>query len=157
MFKSSILILLSIFMSGCMSTFHTKPYVAYENKHHPLSDTSVFTTDGGMGNSISQILSVNGVETSCWEVGCPIWVRVKPGVNKFTVKLSVYDNGIASYKVGVTEVTINDMKPKHVYKAKFDVVDREFKTMIEDLGENPEYGIHLGLEGFNKQYYPVEF
>lgn len=155
--KSSILIVLAILMSGCMSTFHTKPYVTYENKNHPLSNTSVFTTDGFLGNSNGQILSVNGVETSCWEVGCPIWVRVKPGTNKFTVSLSVYDNGIASYKVGVTEVVINEMKPKNVYKAKFDVVNTEFKVSIEDLGENSEYGIHLGLEGVNKKFYPVKF
>ena len=157
MIKSSTLIVLAILMSGCMSTFHTKPYVTYENKNHPLSNTSVFTTDGFVGNSNAQILSVNGVETSCWEVGCPIWVRVKPGTNKFTVRLSVYDNGVASYKVGVTEVVVNEMKPKHIYKAKIDVVEREFKTSIEDLGENSEYGIHLGLEGVNKKFYPVQF
>ena len=157
MIKNISLIILTTIIAGCMSTFHAKPFVSYQDKSHPIADTAVFTTDGFVANSNGQILTVNGVETSCWEVGCPIWVRVKPGTNKFTVRLSVYDNGISSYKQGVTEVIIHDMQSKHVYKAEFHVINSEFSTSIKDLGLHSDYGIYLGLEGVNRKFYPVEF
>ena len=144
-------------LSGCMSTFHQQPYGAYSNKQHPLSDTAVFSTAGLAGNTLGQIVAVNGVETSCWEVGCPIWVRVLPGDNVFRLRFSIYDNGIASYKQGEGEFKVVDMKAKHVYEAVFSTDGKIFTMTPRDLGENPSYSVTLGLKGYNQESFPVRF
>ena len=66
--------------AGIRSGFHEKPYVTYSDKNHPLSDTAVFSTiahpRGIVASGWGQIISVDGKKTSCWKVGCPVWVRV---------------------------------------------------------------------------------
>ena len=151
-----IVVILAFSTSACMSTFHTKPYVMYSDTSRPLSDTVVFSTAGFVGNANGQILSVDGKETSCWEAGCPIWVRVAPGDHKFKIRLSIYD-GVSSYRQGEAEFTAIGMKPRHVYEAQFRVEGNRFHVSEKDLGENPEYGMTLGLKGVNQKFFRVVF
>ncbi len=130
--------------AGIRSHFHDKPYVMYSDKNHPLSDTAVFSTIGRGG----QIFSVDGKKTSCWKVGCPVWVRVLPGEHKIKVGLGSY------YLSDKSEVTVV-MKPRHVYEAEFLPIEHDkFEVTAQDLGENPEYGIKLGLP---QKYFRVQF
>lgn len=151
-----LVVMLMLSTSACMSTFHTKPYVMYSDSSRPLSDTAVFSTAGFVGSANGQILSVDGKETSCWEVGCPIWVRVVPGDHKFKIRLSIHDS-VSSYRQGETEFTVTGMKPRHVYEAQFHVEGNRFRVSEKDLGENPEYGMTLGLKGVNQKYFRVSF
>ncbi len=49
------------------------------------------------------------------------------------------------------------MKPRHVYEAQFHVEGNRFRVSEKDLGENPEYGMTLGLKGVNQKYFRVSF
>ncbi|WKC35835.1 hypothetical protein QYM18_15310 [Ectopseudomonas chengduensis] len=156
MFRAFI-IPLFLGLSGCMSKFHQQPYITYADETHPLSDTAVFSTAGFVGNTSGQIVAVNGKKTSCWEVGCPIWVRVLPGNNVFTLRFSVYDNGISSYKQGQADFEVPDMKAKHLYEAVFLHNGNGFSMTPKDLGEKPAYSVVLGLKGYNQKAFPVRF
>jgi hypothetical protein len=152
--RSARLSLVALCLSAC--AFHQAPYVMYTDKSHPWSDTAVFSTRGTKGNALGQIVSVDGVETSCWQVGCPIWVRVLPGSHTFELRLSIYDNGIDSYLRGDGSFEVKGMQPRHVYEANFLVSpERDHFTMqASDLGENPDYGVTLYL---SHTYYRVRF
>ena len=145
-----------LMLAGC--AFHTKPYVAYEGSHQ-LSNTSVLSVGAGDGNSLAGIAKADGKGTSCAQAGCPYWVRVLPGKHTFQISYKIFDNGIASHRVGETELTLDDMKPKHVYEVRFEATaDKSgFRATATDLGENPEYGITLGLKGANQKYHRVSF
>jgi hypothetical protein len=139
-----------------MATFHQTPFVTYQG-NHPLSDTAVFSMINRQsgGNDLGQILNVDSIKTSCWKVGCPIWVRVLPGDHAFIIRYSVF-YGLGQ-KSGVASVDIQDMKPRHVYQANFIDNSNSFRVAYEDLGENPKYGITLGLKGYNQSYFPLQF
>ncbi len=118
------------------------------------SDTAVLSVRGTQGNTIDQIKAVDGIPTTCWEVGCPWWVRVAPGGHTFTVSYTIMNNGITSYLRGETEVSLPDMKPKHVYEVRFLVSPDQkfFKGVPIDLGESPDYGVMI-----RATYHRVEF
>lgn len=155
--RSLLLLIPLVLVSGCMSTFHTQPYVAYADTQHPKSATSVFSSSGLNGNTLGQIVAVDGAQTSCWKVGCPIWVRVLPGDHVFTVNYSIYDNGISSHRTGTAEVRITAMQPRHVYEVRYEVMGDKFRAFAKDLGEDPDYGIYVGLQGVNQKRYRASF
>jgi len=136
-------------LSGC--AFHTAPFVTYSDPGRPLSDTSVFSVRGFQaGGALSQIYAVDGAATSCWQVGCPIWVRVLPGSHSFHIKYSIFNNGIASHLVGEADVEVKDMKARHVYLMTSVAAAnlKTFSTATKDLGENPDYVVHVsGVRG----------
>jgi hypothetical protein len=136
---------------GLRSSYHEKPYVMYDDKDHPLADTAVFAVirHGGYG---SRIQKVDGKKPHCGIVGCPLWVRVLPGSHVFEVNLDILNT--FPRKHGTAELTVSDMKPSHLYDAQFHIEDKKFRVTAEDLGENPDYGVKLGL---NAKYYRVEF
>ena len=144
-----------VFVSGCMSTFHTQPYVAYTDAQHAKSDTSVISTSGLNGSALGQIVAVDGIKTSCWKVGCPIWVRVVPGDHVFTVSYGIYGSG--SHATGTTDLRVTAMQPRHVYEVRFQTSGDRFGASVEDLGEDPDYGIHVGLQGVNQKRYRASF
>ena len=132
--------------SGC--AFHNTPFIAYADKTHPLSDTSVFSiVPQGASSPLRGkvgITDIDGVPTSCIEAGCPRWVRVLPGDHTFTV---AFFGG----------VKVTGMKPRHVYVAQFRTIEPLAVVSVEDLGENPDYGFTLGATGVNQKYYRVGF
>jgi hypothetical protein len=132
-------------LAGCASTFHQAPFIAYEDKSRPLSDTSVFSALDKDRRSESRIARVDGVPTSCFQVGCPYWVRVPPGRHVFTVNYLV--PGLSSSKYADVEVIVEDMKPRHVYRATYIGDGASVAASVQDLGENPDYGIPLYLDG----------
>jgi hypothetical protein len=144
-----------LLLSGCMSTFNAQPYVTYSDARHPQSDTSVLTTSGMNGGGLGQVAAVDGVKTSCWKVGCPIWVRVLPGDHVFTVTYGMY--GAGSSRTGTTDVRVTGMQPRHVYEVRFQTNGDQFAASVEDLGEDPDYGIYIGLQGVNQKRYRASF
>lgn len=101
-------------------------------------------------------MSVDGVETSCWKAGCPGWVRVPPGNHVFKIRFNVY-HGINYYQQGEKDLLISHMEAKHIYDTVFTYQDDKFSVVHRDLGEEPEYGLNVGLKGLNRRYVPVRF
>lgn len=160
--------------SGCASFSDVQPYITYQDRSTSLSDTSVFSTiepdaRGGGG----QILRVDGVNTqeACLAIGqpgCTLWARVLPGNHTFIVEYRKYTDpavtvgtvlatGFMFWKVGTAEVTIPDMKPRHVYVAQYSVENNKLTVTVKDLGEDPDHGMALGLKGVNQQFIRVKF
>ena len=138
---------LALITIGC--AFHKTPFIAYTDKNHPLSDTSVFSTaPRGLFNpprTAIAITGIDGVSRSCFfsEAGCPVWVRVLPGDHTFSTDF--------------IKVNVTDMRPRHVYVAHIKSVEGRMVAEIEDLGENPKYGFVLGVVGLNAEYCRVVF
>ena len=138
---------LALITTGC--AFHKTPFIAYADKNHPLSDTSVFSTaPQGLPNpprTAIAITGIDGVSRSCFfsEAGCPVWVRVLPGDHTFTTDF--------------IKVNVTGMRPRHVYVAHVKSVEGRVVAEVEDLGENPEYGFMLGAVGLNAEYCRVVF
>ncbi|MCP1453378.1 hypothetical protein [Pseudomonas kilonensis] len=152
----NIIFLFSFLISGCLSAEYIDPYITDEARQHPMSDTAVFSAVQFSGNILGQIISVDGVETSCWRAGCPGWVRVTPGDHVFKVRFSIF-YGINSYKHGEDDLHITHMEAKHVYDTVFTYQDNQFSVAPRDLGEEPEYGMNVGLKGVNQRYVSVRF
>jgi hypothetical protein len=123
---------LVLIASGC--AFHTQPFMAYADRTHPLSDTSVFSTVApGASNPLRNsplITDIDGVPTSCIEAGCPIWVRVLPGDHTFTIR-------------NYGEVKVSGMRQRHVYVARGQAIAGHAVVSVVDLGENPDYGFKV--------------
>ncbi len=62
-----------------------------------------------------------------------------------------------SYKRADLEIVVRDMKPRHVYVARYRKSSSGVSALVEDLGENPEFGVWVGLEGANRKYHRVTF
>ncbi|WP_158527797.1 hypothetical protein [Pseudomonas sp. URMO17WK12:I1] len=128
----------------------------------PVANTAVFVSLDDRTTKIndSRIQSVNNKETSCFKVGCPYWVRVQPGRHIFNV-LYTSNHHWNLNQMGHTyahlSIEIQNMKPRHVYVARYREESNQVDFTVEDLGENPDFGITLGLEGANKKRYPVKF
>jgi hypothetical protein len=145
--------------SGC--AFHRTPYKMYEGDR-PLAATAVFAShdDKATKHIEARITQVNGKETSCFEVGCPYWVRVLPGDHKFKIRYATNFSlsvGAVTHNFTNLEVDVSNMKAGHVYVARYAERQGRVSVHIEDLGSRPDYGLTLGLEGANKTYYPVKF
>jgi len=130
--------------------------------NQPLSTTTVFSSlDNNQTKHVeARITHVNGKETSCFEVGCPYWVRVLPGANRFTIRYATNFSlgvGVITHNYAVIDVDVADMRPSHVYVARYSERGSRVSVQVEDLGGRPKYGITLGLDGVNKAYYPVQF
>ena len=128
-------------VSGCAIS---PPYVMYEDKRVPLSQTSVLSVRQDQSSPASRgsasIRSVDGIRIgirSCHLI-CPVWVRVLPGSHSFTIS---YEEFVGNFKYGGTVlVPVADMKAQHVYVVRLQRVGSELGASVEDLGENPEYG-----------------
>jgi hypothetical protein len=154
-----LLLILSLTVTGC--AFHQQPYVMHAG-NTPQSETAVFASldDRSTKFNDSRILSVNGKKTPCAQVGCPYWVRVTPGSHTFKVRYTSnhhWNLHSSGYSVAELDVALDDMKPRHVYVLRYLERNDEVVAFAEDLGENPDYGITLGLEGVNKRFYKVDF
>jgi len=150
-----------LIISGC--AFHHAPYAGYEGTQ-PLENTSVFAAidDKQSKHVVIGISLIDGKEPSCWQVGCPIWTRILPGTHKFSVRYSSnfgFGNVASTikYETAILEVEVKDMKPQHVYVARYKEFGGGVRVYVEDLGENPEFGVWIGLEGANRKYHKVTF
>jgi hypothetical protein len=135
-------------LSGC--TFHHEPYVAYESAT-PLSNTAVLVvTDHDPGISgVIGVKAVDGRETSCAQAGCPVWVRVLPGTHQFVLEARLNHRLSASgivQNVWTPKFTIQDMKPRHVYKARIQR-GNELTVTVSDLGKSSDFSLDLGPHG----------
>ncbi|MBX3621877.1 MAG: hypothetical protein KF891_18045 [Rhizobacter sp.] len=148
-------LVLAVPLVGC--AFHRAPYVMYDGSP-PLQNTAVFASvDQETGTDVvATVTSVDGKPTSCAEAGCPLWVRVLPGKHTFAVRYTA-DIHMSGYSYANLVFTLENMKPLHVYHARYIQTDGRVVARVEDLGERPNFGITLGLKGANRTYYPVEF
>jgi hypothetical protein len=125
----------------------------------PLSGTAVFVSHDDKSTIFtdSRITSANGKQTSCIQAGCPYWVRVLPGRNSFVVHYTS-SHSMSGHDYADVTVEIPDMQPRHVYVARYRRPDDQgVRVEIQDLGENPAFGIALGLQGVNAAVYPAKF
>jgi hypothetical protein len=150
---------LSMAISGC--AFHAAPFVAYEGSL-PLAQTAVFSALDQRAQNFNdtRIRFVNGKETSCAQAGCPYWVRVPPGTQSFQIRYTAHfqwNLHSSGYKYADATIEVKDMKPRHVYVVRYEEHNGNVRMTVEDLGENPNYGISLGLEGANQSFHRVQF
>ena len=157
--KTLILVVCVLCLGGC--AFHQTPYIMH-GENVPITNTAVFVSLDDKATKIndSRIQSVNNKETSCFKVGCPYWVRVQPGRHTFNILYTSnhhWNLNQSGYTYANLSIEIKNMKPRHVYVARYREENKQVKFTVEDLGENPDFGITLGLEGANKKHYPVKF
>jgi len=128
----------------------------------PKGETAVFASldDSSAKYNDSRIYIADGKKPSCIEVGCPYWVRVLPGTHTFVVRYTsdaTWSFQHSGYRYADLTIEVRDMKPRHVYVVRYRQLANDVQYAVEDLGENPKYGITLGLKGANQAFYPVEF
>ena len=149
MLRYVVVLVAAALLQAC--TFNDQPFVMPTAAGRALSATAVFAVGptnlddanhSPLGDAVAQITAVDGVDTTCWQTGCPVWVRVAPGPHTFTITHRVLNNGIYSYLIGTAAVSVPDMKAEHVYVAKFIVEPdgRDFKAVPVDLGKGSNYG-----------------
>jgi hypothetical protein len=157
--KTLFTLLATVLLSGC--AFHRTPYVMHEGSP-PLSSTAVFASfdESSVKFNDSRIRSADGKDTSCFEVGCPYWVRVLPGKHVFSVRYTAnhqWSYMSSGFNYADLSIEVPDMKPGHVYVARYRETGDRVAVIVEDLGEKPKFGITLGYGSVNMKYYPVEF
>jgi hypothetical protein len=114
----------------------------------PLSDTAVFSARNELLASCphgATVQMVDSRKTSRWIY--PMWVRVAPGTHSFVVQCTLETYLVANKivrKYVNLEVKVPDMKPRHVYVARYDLIGGKIKIAADDLGENSYYSIQLG-------------
>lgn len=134
---------------GC--NFHQTPYVTYQG-NVPLSETAVFAAiaeDSAPGTD-TRIVSADNKATPSSQAGFPYWVRVRPGFHTFTVRFSSgFSASLRSASYSYLDVPVEafEMKAKHVYLPVYREENGKAIISIKDLGENPNFGIRLGLSG----------
>lgn len=138
---------------GC--TFHRQPYIAYDNKAHPLGDTSVMAVESSKarGDTLAQLTHVDGKELPSHEAGYPVWVRVLPGDHVFGVRHCTHRLmvGTIEQRCDLRSISVANMLPRHFY-----VIDR-VTAQVSHRGKDPKFGVTLGLRGLNQQTYPLSF
>ncbi|MCO5400749.1 hypothetical protein [Ralstonia soli] len=161
MLRIFLAIIFVISISGC--AFHKTPYVMYEG-NPPLSTTTVFSASDHTQTKhiVARITQVDGKDTSCFQVGCPIWVRVLPGSHTFTIRYTAniaLMGPVITSTVATVNIEVVDMKPMHVYEARYQEFydQKRLNATFADLGEKPKVGLWLGLKGVNQEFYPVSF
>ncbi|WP_431046460.1 hypothetical protein [Roseateles sp. L2-2] len=108
----------------------------------------------------ARISAVDSVTTPSWKNGHPFWVRVKPGTHRFAIVSKAnyqFSGPLITWNEGRREITIPEMKPRHVYIARYHWVQQRPAMQIEDLGENPDFSLVFGLPGVNDNRYRAEF
>ena len=151
-------ILISVLVCGCASEIRRGgAQIAYQDVDRPLKDTAVFSAIPEATQGLGQITKVDGQPTSCWQYGCPSCIRVTPGTHTFTVRYSIFNNGIASYLRGETEVTVQNMEPMHIYAARYGTLGKQFTVAVVDEGNNREFQKDRGLQGVNITCGAIDF
>lgn len=151
--------MLTLLLVGC--AFHQKPFEMYDSSLDK-SETTVFSSigEGNTKYTEARIVSVDGMETSCVQAGCPYWVRLAPGDHTITVH---YQTDFAlrmneiRHNLAELEIQVKGMESKHVYGVKYSELNGSVASEVIDLGESPDYGLYLGQEGINRKFYPVTF
>lgn len=142
----------SPWLAGCTAQ-HT-PYITYEEQM-PLSATAVFLAMDQEAQTYltATIKKMDGREMPCLQNGCPYWVRVKPGTHHFVIDYRsniALKAGFVTLDVAAPEVTVRDMKPRRVYKARYKQVGDKVEVTIIDLGENPNVCLDFSYMGCHR-------
>ena len=61
------------------------------------------------------------------------------------------------WQTAVLSVEVPDMQARHVYLGRQVLSNDRVAVQLQDLGERPDHGLSLGLEGANRKYHPVTF
>jgi hypothetical protein len=113
------------------------------------------------GTAVEQIVQVDGKDLSCFQAGCPVWVRVIPGDHTFRIRCTTVKLVGPLMNKGQSEMDlpVTAMQARHVYEAKC-LIDKNssdpsqspFRVEVKDLGENPDFGQMIRLK-----YHRVSF
>jgi hypothetical protein len=109
-----------------------------------LSNTAILSAyDDVSGGSVCVAATVREVDnnaTSPWIF--PAWVRVDPGTHSFRIQctsdLAIAGNYITARR-SEFEFSVTDMKPRHVYVARYLRTPAGVKLVVQNLGENSRY------------------
>lgn len=140
--KTKIVMAVLMVLTGCASN---QPDRMYDGEH-PLADTAVLSALDDISHaSVCTVATVQKVDEKTTSRGIfPGWVRVLPGPHSFVIHCS-YDFSMVGLVINFKRVrltfTVEDMKPKHVYVARYSKYAEAVEVAVEDLGENPSYVI----------------
>ena len=143
-YKTFLTLMLITILSGCGSI---QPDIMY-NGDHPLSETAVFSAyDDTSSRPICWVTTIQKVDDKNTSLmAYPMWVRVRPGTHSFVVHCSK-NFTLRSYQQAEILITVEDMKPRHVYVARYHNTRDGIGVRVDDLGENPSYGIPVDTKG----------
>lgn len=153
----SAVIVFSTVLSACALT--SEPFRTYSDANHPLSDTSVFSVyDDHVPDDRMQvgIVAIDGKPFSCAGAGCNFWVRVLPGNHEFEIRYNLMDGGLRSYKTATIKMAAN-MKAKKIYVARAVPETSSLQVKVEELADDYDYKLPLGLKGANQQNFRATF
>lgn len=145
-----ITFLFVLFLSGCAT--YKAPYTAYQG-NIPYPETVVFIASHAKSPLPLQarINKVDGIDIPAYigyTIGYPIWVRVTPGTHTFNIKYTAEVSLFYGTVIYANfEITIPDMKPKHIYSAHYSY-DKETKKAyiaVDELEESTNFPKELGL------------
>lgn len=132
-------------LTGCVS--NTQPLVVYEGVR-PLEDTAVFVAQPGAKSfqgyraGVHRIDGKNAVPFIVdfnMGYGSVRWVRVLPGTHTFRLYYQTNSGIGGQYYFTYSTLKVEDMKPRHVYMAKYKIVGEYLHVGYEDLGEDPDF------------------
>lgn len=155
----NIAILACALLAGCASVIDKHPKMAYADKHHPLSDTAIFSCVDVPGFSCG-ITRVDEMSTwNHYNGGKTLWVRVLPGEHHIGV---IASNGRA---INWLSFDIKDVQPGHAYSieianappppppagshkshsdSKHNVAAASMSVSYKDLGKMDSYTVRIG-------------
>jgi len=128
-------------LSGCASFEPDKMY----DGDHPLSDTTVLSAfDDISPRSVCTVATLQKVDDNWTSRGIfPAWVRVKPGTHSFVIHCSA-NFSMGYYTRAELSFSVPDMKPRHIYVARYQRVYGGVRVKVDDLGENSNYKLPGG-------------
>jgi hypothetical protein len=148
MYFRSRFVKISIITFGLVGCAHLQPDQMYSGDH-PLSDTAVFSAlDDSSGASVCLVSTIQAVDQNkTSRMTFPVWVRVRPGPHSFLIHCTTGFAGgyqsIISYRVELL-VKMADMRPRHIYVARYKPTKDGVRIVVDDLGERSNYSLTVG-------------
>jgi hypothetical protein len=122
-------------LSGCATFDPPIRAMGYDEKKQPLAETAIVFAPLYANGLITRVALLDG-NLVCIAGACNSGLRVVPGTHvvRFVVELP---GGFV--RVANTDVSIPDMKPRHVYEVQFTTSADRTRVFpsIKDHGENP--------------------
>lgn len=161
-----------LILSGC--SVHQAPFIAYQDRDAPLSNTAVLVAFDNnspalTGADVVGVKEVDGASMDCFN-SCPFWVRVKPGRHTFNLRYQADSrlSGLSvagpepgfkiSFKLAMIPLTVQNMQAGHTYLVRYQPQDGRVIASVEDLGQNANFGMPIcGMYGDCKMLYRAKF
>lgn len=132
-----------VLMLGCSAVTNRHPKLTYADKHHPLSDTAIFSCFDAPGIKCG-IASVDYNSTwNYYNGGKTLWVRVLPGAHHIGVVAE--NNRVINW----LSFDVKDVQPSHAYAIAIESKNGAMSVSYTDLGKMDAYTVHVDPHGLH--------